>query len=237
MFHSLLLQTTTATQGTPISAYVTIGAAVLAALASLNATRVSAKTTREVASISSQTASESARIAAETAREIKETDYKHDFYKRIIAKRLAAWEEATGLINEIKLTVSDSKDKTILPRYCLSTKAFEEVTTRLRDMYIGQHLWISKEYSAEFFKLYNLNMTIKAQASPDTKDDEISPMDSKLLIEIGKKRFHEFPPLTNNLLRILGRQLGELHDVESFIQQVKTVRGLASGRTISSSEK
>lgn len=232
MFFSLLLDTAPATQGTPASVYVTLVAAIVAALASLNATRVSAKTTREVASISSQTASESARIAAETAREIKETDYKHDFYKRIIAKRLAAWEEAVELINEIKLTVTDTKDNNTLPRYCLTTKSFEDITTRLRAIYTGQYLWINKEYSIEFFKLYNLNMQVKAAASPDIKKNDIAPVDITLLFEVSKRHHQDFVLITNNLLTILAMQLGELHDVESFIKQIKTIRGMSAGSAV-----
>ena len=83
----------------PFVVYATLGAALFAALASLNATRISARTAREVGSLAAQTARDSARVASETAREIKGTEYKHDYYKKIIDKRIQAIEASQLIVS------------------------------------------------------------------------------------------------------------------------------------------
>lgn len=105
MISALLLvsEASAAPQPTPYAVYATLAVGILSLIASgLNiyfssktaqkVVNLSTKTTREVAELSAQVSRESAGLAAQTAREIKEADYKNDYYKKVIDKRLKAIE-------------------------------------------------------------------------------------------------------------------------------------------------
>lgn len=106
--HFYYFNATTAPQPTPYAVYATLAVGVLSLIASgLNiyfssktaqkVVNLSTKTTREVAELSAQVSRESAGLAVQIARELKEKDYKNDFYKKILDRRLDAWLEAEHL--------------------------------------------------------------------------------------------------------------------------------------------
>jgi hypothetical protein len=221
MLHPILLQVNSATQGTPISAYITIGAAILSTLASLNATRVSSKTSQEVATLSSRTAKESARIAAETAKEIKDKDYKYEVYKKIIDKRLAAWEESEKFIASISTAVQDENDKSLIFKYCLDTESFEEVFAKIGQMLVKHSIWMGNDYAYSFTALHTEQVIIRFESVEWKKENELSATKDALLQKAGKKHFDRIHKLILELTNILRNQLVNLHDVDSFLKDIK----------------
>jgi HD superfamily phosphodiesterase len=76
-----------------IPVLVSILTAAVAAYATIRNTRVTTQTQREMA-----------KLADQTAKEFKEKDYKNDFYKKIIDRRLLAWEHAERFIELISVS-------------------------------------------------------------------------------------------------------------------------------------
>jgi len=215
----ILLQTTS--QATPVAAYVTMGAAVLAALASLNATRVSAKTQREVAAQAAQTARDSARIAADTAREIKNQDYKFDFYKKIIERRLAAWADAEQTLMPLMASVvMDEKDDRKRLSFFTSPKRFAEMLERVNNAMIGQSFWIGGQYSVHLLEFRNLLLIISHQCHVmgQFADNGVPLVDRKKLYEEGAAMHDTLMAIHFRMASALLRQIIDLHDVESFLR-------------------
>lgn len=227
MLITLLIETIQpATQGTPVTVYVTLFAAVLAGLASLNATRISSKTAREVAALSAQTAQESARLAAQTAQELKEKDYKNDFYKRIIEKRLKAWERAEELMGLLAPAYIDQGDNRNYFSYFSSTELFENVLDMIRSSIVTQAIWMDKKYMDDLRKLHNVLADIRKNSYKSPlirRDNGRFELDSALIMEAGKLGFIDFRNSFKQLVSTLGRQVKSLHDVESFLNQLQNV--------------
>jgi hypothetical protein len=120
---SLQKETVTITSLTGI--YIGLGGTVLTSLlallaswrasnkATITAEKVAALTTqtsRDVAALSAQVTRESATLAARTAQELKDKDYRNDYYKKVLDKRIIAIEYAdalTALFRPIKRTDKD----------------------------------------------------------------------------------------------------------------------------------
>jgi hypothetical protein len=218
MLLTLLLQATA--QGTPITVYVTIGAAVLAALASLNATRVSAKTSREVAAQAAQTTRDSAKIAADTAREIKNQDYKFDFYKKIIEKRLAAWADAEqNIISVIASTYVDENDEQMRFRFIAGPEKFAVMMETVNRFIVQQAFWIGVEYASTLVQLRNKLASIANQSLVKGRYNENgTPLcDQAILYELGAKAHSELMSDIIKMSIALNKQMIELHDVETFL--------------------
>lgn len=223
MLSALLLDAAPAAQGTPVTVYVTIGAAVLAALASLNATRVSSKTAREVATLASKTASESARIAAETAREIKDTDYRYDFYKKIIAKRFGAWEEAEQFIALSNNTQIDGLDNKMFYSFCSNGKELNNMISTMKTMLLNQTMWLGMDYGLIFANLLNFNIDL-LRASMSTSDNKYGNVSDAAVLQFGKSHYETHSELINKLLVALHAQVKNMHDVEAFFKEIEGTR-------------
>lgn len=215
MLHPLLLQATSATQGTPVSVYVTIGAAVLAALASLNATRVSSKTSREVASLASQTARESAKIAAETAKQLKDTDYKNDYYKKVIEKRLKALEDVEkiiGLFASSHIVGGPGGN-----RRCHSffAKNIDDMDNKGFDIYsIGNSsslTWRSKDVSVALVSF--LEIVIESVVNINRRTE-----DKGMRLVLYTEVYEEINKKISEVERCIGNDMENLYDVEGFLK-------------------
>lgn len=219
----LLLDAVPAAQGTPITVYVTIGAAVLAALASLNATRVSSKTSREVATLASQTARESAKIAAETARELKDTDYKNDFYKKLIEKRLNAWADAERLIKSLADITTDVPDNRSFFTYFGDPKDFIQIVEDIKESILTQMIWIGGNYNDTViaFRLKLHEIWGECYISDSNSENRHERIDKKLLRVAGKKYHNDMTALYTQMIAALITQLNTLHDIEGFLATFK----------------
>jgi len=214
----LLLQI--ATQGTPITVYVTIGAAFLATLASLNATRVSSKTAKEVAAQAAQTARDSAKIAADTAREIKTQDYKFDFYKKIIEKRLNAWSEAEQLFLPLMATVYiDEQDNKRRFSFCAGPEKFAAMLEITNKSLTQQAFWIGGSYASNLIKFRDELLAISHECFVAGKyNSNGTPLPDKVkLYKAGAERHEMLKNITLGMAGDLTKQILDLHDVEKFL--------------------
>jgi hypothetical protein len=255
MLYALLIQTpvthTSTVELTDLTnVYLTLGgtivASLFATLASLNAARtankaavlssettqkvadLSRQTTREVADLSAQVTRESAGLAANTARELKEQDYKYDFYKKIIDRRFKAWEEINQfyalLLNSY---LEEPKSGLKYPYYFSSKELFSKVLEKANSM-IDIILWIGPEYAVKFGEFSTALSAIQKECIIDdesNQEDEhsLAVLDNKLLVQAGIKHMKEIDAMTSELLNISNAQIRLIPDVENFLTGLSTL--------------
>lgn len=234
MLFILLLQTTTP-QGPPYAIYATLTVGILSLIASgLNiyfssrtaqkVINLSTKTTREVAELSAQVSRESAGLASQTARDIKETDYKHDFYKKIIAKRLVAWEEAEQFITSLGDAILDEIDGKTFHVFCKNSKDLLRLIEKMDSMMMNQTMWLGKAYGTEFMSFRNALIEILRIAMSNAHSEKFSKVNDSLVLETGKLNLDLLNKIINNMLFTLSAQIDTLHNVEDFFKEFKGAR-------------
>jgi len=214
---TLLLQAAASTPAsTPITVYVTLGAAVLAALASLNATRVSSKTAREVATLAAQTTRDSARIAAETTREVKNQDYKNDYYKKVIDKRmdaLEAVEKVIGLFGTSHIVGGPGGNRKCHSYFVNNVDKIEKNGFNIYDSSISSSLtWRSVDTSLVFKKFMETVIHVTHDVNNVTDDNGM-----KLVLYTD--RYDEINDAISNVERCIGKDMEKLYDVEAFLKE------------------
>jgi hypothetical protein len=215
MFLTLLLQTAPSTaQSVPVAVYGTVGAALLAAAASLNAARISAKTARD-----------SAKLAAQTAQELKEKDYKNDFYKKLIEKRLAAWAEAEEFIKPLARVTRYEVDGEPRFTYFSSPDSFWKVVDGANSLILLQFIWIGGNFARHSiaFRQKLLDIANESGIPGHYGADGLVMLDSNKLWESGKNHHQELLQLYIGMVSTLGTQLATLHDIETFLRNVALV--------------
>jgi hypothetical protein len=229
MIIALLLQAITP-QSPPYAIYATLAVGLLSLIAScLNiyfssqtaqkVVNLSTKTTREVAELSAQVSRESAGLAAKTAKEIKDQDYKHDFYKKIIEKRFKAWEEMTALLSLSLRAGADTEDNRNVYLYFMSRKRFYEVFTRIDLLTASQIMWMSDGYVDAFAEFQTLNADLSHEAGLTVQNMEDDEADDSKLVQVGKDNYDKLETMMALLLLKLHIELFYLHDVEKFLNK------------------
>ncbi|MDO7877837.1 hypothetical protein Q5H93_24080 [Hymenobacter sp. ASUV-10] len=250
MFLTLLLQTTKSTtvEITDLTnVYIALGgtlaAAITAAIASFVASsraaktaekvaalsskttqevaELSRKTTQEVATLSATVSREASTLAARTAQELKDKDYKHDFYKRIISKRLGAWEESENLLVSISETMIDEKDNQKFYSFCISGEELNALLDKMRSMMLNQTQWMGQEYGIAYTQFFNFLVEILRESMyVDKENNKLSAVNDKQLILLGKANYEQLGTAINSLLSKLSKLVVTMHDVEPFLEEL-----------------
>jgi|HubBroStandDraft_4_1064222.scaffolds.fasta_scaffold159424_2 hypothetical protein len=139
----------------------------------------------------------------------KRNDYVNDYYKTVIARRVAAYEQLERLIVSLKIAVLDADRR---PYHILFSKDddWQSAYNLLSDM-ISHALWLSNE---AFEKTKELNYLIY----------RLKPIDGA--IEFGKVNYKAIAEIRSDLEKIAATDMLKLHDVKSFLKtKKKTVSG------------
>jgi hypothetical protein len=139
----------------------------------------------------------------------KRNEYVNDYYKKVIDRRIAAYEQLESLIVPLKSTVA-SEDKR--PYHFLFRQDEASGVTPILLILHGitsQALWLSDE------------------AFQKTRDFErllwsFDGSTSAALIEFGKQNYQAVATLRDDLERILAADMLGLHDVGRFLSRKKT---------------
>lgn len=200
------------------------GAAVLAASTAEKVADLSSQTSREVAGLSAQVSRESAGLAAQTAREIKEIDYKYDFYKRIIEKRLIAWEEAMQFIAQLVTKSYDRKDDKKFPNCFLDIEKLDKILKKMISLE-GPTLWIGDEYNNLLRQFHAMLVSARHEAVQESSKNPFKSLEilveDSVLREVGKKFNKEYTGQVDKMTKELGKRLVDLHQVEPFFNRLK----------------
>jgi len=139
----------------------------------------------------------------------KRTEYVNDYYKKVIDRRMAAYEELERLIVPLKTAVYGEDKK---PYHFLSSQdEASGVTPALLIIHgiTSQALWLSEE---AFQKTREFDRML-CSFDGDTR---------AALIEFGKQNYQALAKLREHLERILAADMLGLHDVGRFLREKKT---------------
>jgi hypothetical protein len=134
----------------------------------------------------------------------KRNDYVNDYYKAVIARRIAAYEQLEKLIGQLKACVVSEGDNR--PYHLLfSSEKVEDWTRAFVSLgnAMDQGLWLSDEV---FDKLRDLNYLLFRFNKPAS------------VIEFGKQNYQTVATWRADLERLLAKDMLRLHDVKRFLK-------------------
>lgn len=144
-----------------------------------------------------------ASIAGAFALRGKRDEYRNDYYKSVLKRRIEAYEKLESLINALKLTVLDN-DQRPYHRVFYAQECWGELYKLFIDA-TSHPLWLTDEV---FDKTRELNIMF-LHASSQQRD----------LIEFGKNNYEPIAELRSEIERIVAMDMLALHDIESFLKR------------------
>jgi hypothetical protein len=135
----------------------------------------------------------------------KRNEYVNEYYKTIIKRRVAAYEQLEKTIIPLKTSIADSDNDNRLYHLPFSSEKDEDwdrsVVSLLAVM--SQGLWLSDEV---FETLQELNLLLFHSKKPDS------------VIEFGKANYEKIATFRATLERLLARDMLSLYDVKQFLK-------------------
>jgi hypothetical protein len=136
----------------------------------------------------------------------KQREYMNEYYKLILARRIAAYEHLETLIVSLKTAVLDHDKK---PYHLLFANDENWQTAYdLMGRLSTQSLWLSEDAFTKSQELNYLMFGLKPEGS---------------VIEFGKSNYRKLAELRSDLERILAADLLTLHDVKRFLREKENV--------------
>lgn len=135
----------------------------------------------------------------------KQNEYANAYYKLILERRLAAYEEVEELIGSIKVAVVDTDNR---PYHLLFSKDNDH--THVYQVLAGtmsKALWLSDEL---FDLTRQLNLLVYGKATDDVG-----------LIEFGKRNYRTIADLRTRMEKVHIRDMLSLHDAPAFLKSKK----------------
>ncbi len=139
----------------------------------------------------------------------KRNEYVNDYYKKVIDRRIAAYEQLESLIVPLKTLVLGDDKK---PYHFLFSQDEASGVAPAHFILLGitsQALWLSDEAFQETREFNRLLCGFHGSTSAS-------------LVEFGQQNYQAFATLRENLERILAADMLVLHDVEGFLKKKKT---------------
>jgi hypothetical protein len=134
----------------------------------------------------------------------KRNEYVNDYYKIVIRKRIAAYQQLENTIVLLKTSVADPTDDRLyhLPFSSEKDEDWERNIVSLLAV-MSQGLWLSGD---AFDKLRELNLLLFHSKKPAS------------VIEFGKNNYQKLATLRTSLERVLATDMLSLHDVKQFLK-------------------
>jgi len=134
---------------------------------------------------------------------IKRNEYSNDYYKMVITKRIAAYEQLECLIIGLKTSVLDKDNK---PYHLIFAKDDDWLTAHKLLQDVMEHaLWLSEKI---FEKTRELNYLIFGLSQGN-------------VIEFGKANYEKIATLREDMEKILAADMLELHHIRKFLREKK----------------
>jgi broad specificity polyphosphatase/5'/3'-nucleotidase SurE len=213
----LLLDSTTVTLTSLLGVYIALGgtlaAAGLAAFASFRASNKASATAQEVADLTTR-----------TAQELKDKDYRNDFYKKVIERRFRAWEEAESIMSIIAPSNRDLQDGKSYFIYFASLESLNNLINKVRSSITTQVLWMGNDYALKYKELHNNLSSFKTECRIESEKEGHASIHDNTVKLIGKRRFEDCRELYKSLFQALSNELKLMHDVETFFSRLDSVR-------------
>jgi hypothetical protein len=137
----------------------------------------------------------------------RENDYRNEFFKLVIQRRLAAYEALEELVSALKMSVIDNESDPTHPYHLLFADESEEGMARphvLLGTVMSKGLWLSEPV---FEKLTQLNRMIFFMSSkPDG-------------LVFAKENYREIGRIRVDLESLIAHDMLTMHDVRSFLKR------------------
>ncbi len=135
----------------------------------------------------------------------KRNEYVNEYYKTIINRRIAAYEQLENTIVPLKTSIADSGNDNRLYHQPFSSEKSDDWNRSVVSLLavMSQGLWLSDEV---FEKLQELNLLLFHSEKPDS------------VIEFGKANYEKIATLRATLERLLARDMLSLYDVKQFLE-------------------
>ena len=141
----------------------------------------------------------------------KKIEFRNDYYKIIIQKRIEAYENIEAQIQILKVSILDESDGKSYHRIFYSDEYFNELTSPLLKAN-SNSLWINKKTNEKLIQLLHIFNKVRFE----NKDD---------LTEAGKKYYWEIAYLRDDLENLVRNDLLKLYDFKDIKQKNNKVEG------------
>jgi len=151
----------------------------------------------------------SAGVSALVALKLKDKEYRNDYYKQIIGKRLKVYEYLEKQLVQLRPHVLDDEDQKMYLKIFSKGKEYWQKSTRNQLSALNASFWLTYDTHT---LLANLNkIIIEIGIRYDTSDD-------KELIKAGKEYDYMLSSLRIDLEAALRKDMQELYDVNKFFK-------------------
>jgi hypothetical protein len=145
-------------------------------------------------------------ITALSNQRLKQREFINDYYKTVLSRRIAAYENLEALIVTSKTVALDTDGK---PYHLLFAREGDwDTAYNLIISIASQALWLSE---AAFQKSRELNYLIF-----NLRHDDV--------IQFGKNNHAKISQLREDLEQIIATDMLEMHDIKTFLQQKRGVK-------------
>ncbi|MDO7849248.1 hypothetical protein Q5H92_22985 [Hymenobacter sp. M29] len=168
-----------------------------------------------------------ASMSAYVALKGKDTDFKNDYYKRMIDRRLLAYEQLESFMvlfnrrSPVLISTSVGRSKQELYQFFLSDEEFEAFYTRVQEV-SDKTLWVSHDILTE---LYKLHMCLAAIVNGMGVQGQVFAQEQKLevekLIRAGIEHDNELRGYKLRISSLIRKELVEIADVKKFFEGLK----------------
>jgi len=151
-------------------------------------------------------------------REIKELEYKNDYYKKVIDKRIAAYEILEEIISIFECFYANTQHAEAVYRHSCFLNSFTVSKAVQTICKIDRYsLWISQSIS---YKVLELNKILLAASSKSITDTLPEDKDAdNEIVKYGRENYEEVNKLRDQLKEIIAEDMLNLHDVGSFLKK------------------
>jgi hypothetical protein len=135
----------------------------------------------------------------------RQNDYRNDYYKIVVARRIAAYEAVENLIVALKSSTIDVADRKV---YHILFSSADGLAHDLTGRVTSQSLWLSD-------RCFEKTQDISRKLFRLNGEDDASA------IEFGKKNYEDLAQLRAELEDVLAEDMRTLHDVKRFFRKKK----------------
>ena len=129
----------------------------------------------------------------------KRNEYVNDYYKKVIDRRIAAYEQMENLIVPLRTVIPDDDKKPYHFLFTLDELGIHQILYGIT----SQALWLSEK---AFQKTRELSLLLFSKRSEG-------------MVELGKQNYAALAQLREDLEEILATDMLDLHNVERFLKK------------------
>ncbi len=153
-------------------------------------------------------------VSAIVSIKLKNLDYKNEYYKKILEKRLEAYKFLETQIAVLKSTVLDEDAKAYHLIFAYGEAKFHEFQQNLFAA-MACSMWINDNTVDRMEKLNELFFKISRKVEGN---------DAKRVVRIGKDHYHEISDLRKSLEDSVRKDLLNLHNLKKFMKSASSKR-------------